>query len=1145
MKQSVLLSAFILMALFGLGQTTYYWVGGNGATANVSFTSASKWNTALDGSGTTRATADPSDILIVDGNNIGGTTPTTGTVTATCGSNNFGKLILRNNAVLTLVRPTTGNGTITVNGDATTDDDLLINAGCTLISTVADSINTTSGNNLLLSPTATGRIYGTLFLNGGSCRLTASNPAAGGSCFFESGSLCKVNTQLTYYPFGSSSGVANAVVFNSGSKLNYLGGNCIFTTSSSFNPVDFKTGSTFRIETSVPNATVTSSNLFSARRFSHVEVGNNASVTGDFFYNIDNLTIDPGASFFLKTSGASPIAGNIVNNGTFGSATGFTSSNLLMKGITPQTIGGTGTFLPLGAVSVATDADVILNANIVLNGTSNALINGKINFQNYTMSGTGTLQTKAALPITTAVTAATIGSYTVTLDAAAYSATTNTAGVYNGILVSGSGIPANTYIIGTSSSSSTITISNPVNGAVSSVVLSGGIPVLRTSNINGIDGSVGSMGALSFTTSTDYVFDGPTTQPFSLLSLGTMRNVTFNASATTNRSALIDSVLTVNSGILSIRAIDTLRVKNGKDIGGAPFSNAKHIAILNDGVSSGALRIDLMTAAKLFPVGSVQHYLPVTLTPNSSSSLTATVYEGITSNGSLTGAALPSSDLLKVVNAVWRIGRVSGTGDLGVNFGWDAALEGTLFSTQANSRIGVIQNTGTAWGTPFGTGDNAANTASATATSVGYFGIGSVPLMTAFTFNAIAPKTYGDADFNSGVVSLNTAQPINFSSSNPAVATINAAGIIHIVGAGSTNITATQASDGTYLDANETQILVVNKAALVIRADDKSRFVGTANPTLTTTYAGFVYGESASILLTPPTLSTTATVASVAGTYPINVSGAAAANYVINYVNGTMTVFAQQTQVITFNSLPALTYGAADFTPNVSSNNNSIPVSLSSSNAGVATIVNGNMIHITGAGTTTITASQGGDAGHIPAVDVAIVLVVNKAPLTITVLDTMKSEGNPNPAFTIVYSGFVLGENESVLNVMPTISTDANDFSSPGIYTLTPENADAANYSFTYNTGKLTIYPKDNSMPSISVAVNGNLVQVKMFSPEPDLARLIIYDQLGHPVEHKDVYVPKGFTSATMMLRSPSGAYYILTYRGKKHVISKQFLSVK
>jgi hypothetical protein len=1144
MKKSLLICFAAIMSMLCKAQTTYYWIGGTGATSVASFTSNSnsspRWNTALNGSGTNRAIADPTDILIIDGTNVGGATATTGPITATCSSTAFGQLVLRNGANLTIIRATTGTGSITINGDATAGDDLLVNFGCSLTIGVADSVSTTSGNNMLLTANASGRIFGTLFLNRGASRITAANPIAGGSLIFENGALCKANTEITYFSFGSTSGVPNAVVFNSGSKLTYIGGNSPFTTSSTYMPVDFKSGSTFRIETVVPNVAVTSSNLFSAKRFSNLEIGNNQTVIGDF------LTIDAGSTFYLKATGSSPFSGNIINNGTFGAVAGFTSSNLLMKGIAAQSIGGTGIFQALGSFTVGAASDVTLNANLVLNGTSNTVINSKINFTTHAISGTGTFQTKAAATVSTNVTAGNIGANVITLDAAAYNSTTNTAGVSLGLFVTGTGIPANSFIIGTSSSASTITISNPLTAVPPSITVFGSIPSLRTANTNGIDGSIGGMATLSITSATDFIYDASTTQPFSSISLGTVRNVTFNAPATTNRTVSIDSALTINAGILSIRPSDTIRIRNGKPVGGAPFNNSKYIATVSNSTSTGKLRIDLISSSTLFPIGSPSYYLPITLSPLASSNMTASVFEGITSNGSLTGPLLTPTELLPLVNAVWIVGRVSGSGDFGVNIKWNQSLEGSLFSTQANSRLGVIQNSGTAWGVPFGTGDNTINSADATATTPSSFGVGSQPLMTPFAFNSIAPKTYGDADFSSGVTSLNTTQPVVYTSSNPAVATISSTGLIQIVGVGTTDINASQATDGNYLAANETQQLVVNKAALTITADNKTKFEGAANPVLTATYTGFVNGESESVLQTPVSLATTATIASVSGTYPITPSAATAENYNISFVDGVLNVVGRITPIITFNSIPAVTYGDADFNANASSDNNTVPVVLTSSNNNIVSILNGNIIHITGAGTATVTASQAGSGGYLPAADITITIIVNKAPLNITVLDTVKLQGNPNPDFRFIYSGFVYNETATVLSNPVSVNTNATVNSAPGIYTISPNGAASNNYSFTYVEGKLTVYPQDSSLQTINAYHNGNgQLIIKIYSPSPDLGAVMLYDQQGRYLGKKDIFVVQGFTSTQLDISNLATAYYIVAFRGKKSTISKLISVIK
>ena len=83
---------------------------------------------------------------------------------------------------------------------------------------------------------------------------------------------------------------------------------------------------------------------------------------------------------------------------------------------------------------------------------------------------------------------------------------------------------------------------------------------------------------------------------------------------------------------------------------------------------------------------------------------------------------------------------------------------------------------------------------------------------------------------------------------------------------------------------------VITSATLTVTADNKSKICGQANPPLTASYNGFVGADNTNALSSPVVLSTTATTTSGAGKYPITVSGAAAANYTIQYVNGTLLV---------------------------------------------------------------------------------------------------------------------------------------------------------------------------------------------------------------------------------------------------------------
>jgi hypothetical protein len=138
--------------------------------------------------------------------------------------------------------------------------------------------------------------------------------------------------------------------------------------------------------------------------------------------------------------------------------------------------------------------------------------------------------------------------------------------------------------------------------------------------------------------------------------------------------------------------------------------------------------------------------------------------------------------------------------------------------------------------------------------------------------------------------------------------------------AGMHTISADYSGDTTYPPTLLGSSLIVTKAPLSVVANDQSRPVGQANPTLTYQLTGFVNGENATTagVSGSADLSTSATVSSSAGIYPITVVDAgtlSAANYdfpVSGFVNGTLTVtsssalsFVVTTTADLINGLPA------------------------------------------------------------------------------------------------------------------------------------------------------------------------------------------------------------------------------------------------
>ncbi len=104
--------------------------------------------------------------------------------------------------------------------------------------------------------------------------------------------------------------------------------------------------------------------------------------------------------------------------------------------------------------------------------------------------------------------------------------------------------------------------------------------------------------------------------------------------------------------------------------------------------------------------------------------------------------------------------------------------------------------------------------------------------------------------------------------------------------------------------------VTVAPASLDVTADAKTKTYGDALPPLTASYAGFVLGESASVINGTPGLTTTGSSSSSVGSYPITVAlgSLTAANYTFHLVDGTLKITAAPLTVTADNK--SRPYGA-------------------------------------------------------------------------------------------------------------------------------------------------------------------------------------------------------------------------------------------
>ncbi len=236
----------------------------------------------------------------------------------------------------------------------------------------------------------------------------------------------------------------------------------------------------------------------------------------------------------------------------------------------------------------------------------------------------------------------------------------------------------------------------------------------------------------------------------------------------------------------------------------------------------------------------------------------------------------------------------------------------------------------------------------------------------------------------------------------------------YILGAGSYSFSAVfSSSSSDYNGSSSASLpLSVTRAQLTVKAESLSKLYHDVNPPLTYSYSGFVNGEGIAAISGTPTISTTATLSSPVGSYPITVTigSLSSNNYNFIFTNATLTV-EKLSQVISFPLLPAKQTDSPPFTIDGNSFASSgLALTFSSSNPSVA-IISGRTVTIKGSGTTTITASQAGDDNYKAAADVSQTLTVGFGSTGPSISLSTLDNGATSSIATINITGTVTAPN--------------------------------------------------------------------------------------------------------------------------------------
>lgn len=251
--------------------------------------------------------------------------------------------------------------------------------------------------------------------------------------------------------------------------------------------------------------------------------------------------------------------------------------------------------------------------------------------------------------------------------------------------------------------------------------------------------------------------------------------------------------------------------------------------------------------------------------------------------------------------------------------------------------------------------------------------------------------------------------------------------------------------------------VTINKATLSIRASSHTVLVGDAAPSITATYVGFKNGDTSSVIGGSQSCSTVYDNTKSAGSYASSCSGGTAANYTLNYVNGTVIAndaVSILNQTIAFPTPNGKTYGNTPFNINPSATSG-LNVEYSSDTPDVCVIENGK-VKILAAGDCSITATQPGNFDYLAAPPVTINFTIGKASLRVTASSHTVTQGSAKPSIGAGYSGFVNGDNSRDISGIGC-SSSYSETSAVGSYTTSCSGGRSDNYTFTYINGVVSV----------------------------------------------------------------------------------------
>lgn len=608
--------------------STYYWVGSSGSTWNT----PANWNSAADGTGSTRSIVATTDILIVDG--AGTTAGAATTISVDLASFSIGQFKVTNNTACTLQSSATTTRTITITGGIGTD--YLIESG--------SALNLTNASNAVaftFSGTGNvGDISGTLNFAGSTSNVLTTTGGTG--------------TLVTVSATGIVNlGATGNSLVGSVATLSFLdGANCNSTGATTGAPP-------------VPLATwATTSNLtITGITTSTTAPTNNAQSFGNLIYNCPSAS---GTMSFFTSTTTAVIKGNFTitagatgGTGIFRAVTSGTvtiNGNVIVNQGRLQSASGAGTFIVLGNTTNNSNGIIdILAGTYSQRGatfTNDGIITGPagtLQFLNFTgsfgqtLAGTGTVLTNIAT-----LSLQNTAGFTINHTNQIILARVN---LFQGTITN-----SNKITIGTGAAVSCIT----QIGSVGLTTPGGSFSSAPVFNLGtGTYSLIYQQESVSRTTG----FEIPSSRAVTNVTINNTNGVTLNGGDLTLGTTSVVGLLTLTAGIFNANGSSVILPNTGTTLSGGSSSSYIDGKLVRSFPASRTA-VGTYTAATLFPIGKSGNYLPINIDP------TTTAGGSVTFSGEafLTNSGTLGSGVSTLSSTRWEALPISGSTNLTNSF---------------------------------------------------------------------------------------------------------------------------------------------------------------------------------------------------------------------------------------------------------------------------------------------------------------------------------------------------------------------------------------------------------------------------------------------------------------------------------------------